>query len=334
MTGHGHTRRSEAAREPALCAALGLALLVTGPVGAAGLPEFQVTTERPRDPPAVWQNLVFWHVSRELHIWDADSRSLTSIPETAENCGFTDLAVDGELIAHARQGHNGPVFCYDRVAGIDLPAGEGEEPDISGSTIVYRRRDKGGGSTLCAFDVNTLTEREVWHSEGFIDHTAISGSMVAFHDSRRDAPGLYARDIQAGTEWRLTTETLGGEPGFDIHGNTVVWVDTGDNSLHCHDLATGAEFTIGTGTRTKQEPAIHGDIVVWVDHRHFTTRPPGPRMAVWGYNLRTEQEFQISSPQRTIRDPALWGDLVVWEVYPGGIYGARLPPAIMGPPEE
>ena len=84
-------------------------------------------------------------------------------------------------------------------------------------------------------------------------------------------------------------------------------------------IRSSGEFQITTDSHNQQNPAIHGDIVVWTDERINPN--------IHGYDMSTNQEFQITTDIHVQQNPAIYNDIVVWEDTRNGnkdIYGYNL----------
>ena len=115
----------------------------------------------------------------------------------------------------------------------------------------------------------------------------------------------------------LTSLALGDQLGNPaIDGDMVVWVD--GNSIKGVDLSTGKHFDLGDGGGQYQ-PQLSGDWVVWDEGLH----------EIRAYNVATGETRTLSSSTNGLRQsPRIAGDLVVWmddrDELGYDIYGCRL----------
>ena len=88
------------------------------------------------------------------------------------------------------------------------------------------------------------------------------------------------------------------------------------------------EFPVCLNTAKQWQPAISGNIVVWVDYRSKPdTEAAIGNGDVYGYDLSTGTEFPICIDPADQSDPAISGNVVVWQDFRHGnwdVYGAIL----------
>jgi beta propeller repeat protein len=80
---------------------------------------------------------------------------------------------------------------------------------------------------------------------------------------------------------------------------------------------------IGITTGTSTCPALHGNIIVWIEREEHDY--------VYGYNILTKETFQITSESGNPELPTVYDSVVVWYDFRNGnadIYGYCLPPSI------
>ena len=65
------------------------------------------------------------------------------------------------------------------------------------------------------------------------------------------------------------------------------------------------ELAICTDAADQFEPAVSGDIVVWIDERNGNKD-------IYGFNLATDTEFAVCTDPADQLEPAISGDIVVW----------------------
>ena len=98
----------------------------------------------------------------------------------------------------------------------------------------------------------------------------------------------------------LATLSSGGQDDPAVDGDVVVWVD--GSSIKGTDLSTGARFDLGDGG-SQSQPDVSGDWVVWDQGYH----------EVRAHNIVTGESRVLSSTTTGLRQcPRICGDLVVW----------------------
>jgi len=112
----------------------------------------------------------------------------------------------------------------------------------------------------------------------------------------------------------LTALTTGGQDDPAVDGDIVVWVDSG--SIKGIDLSTGERFGLGDGVDQSQ-PDVSGDWVVWNEGT----------VGIRAADIKTG-ETRLLSASAAVQCPRICGDLVVWMDDRAGlgydIYGCRL----------
>jgi beta propeller repeat protein len=163
-------------------------------------------------------------------------------------------------------------------------------------------------------------------------HADISGDVVVWTDYRREPnrqrkeaepskySDIYGYNIQTGREFPVCTAP-GEQTRPRIDGNIVVWADyrndpDGQESrgqidnpdVYGYDLASGKELPICVSEGYENDPAISGDLVVWVDARGAVTG-----MDIWGCNLSDGRVFSICTAPGDQLRPSASGTVVVWQ---------------------
>jgi len=66
-----------------------------------------------------------------------------------------------------------------------------------------------------------------------------------------------------------------------------------------------SEFPITTDSADQRNPAIYGNMVVWMDQRNGNAD-------IYGYNLYTNTEVQVTTDSNDQRAPKIHGNTVIW----------------------
>jgi beta propeller repeat protein len=85
-------------------------------------------------------------------------------------------------------------------------------------------------------------------------------------------------------------------------------------------IGDSGEFPITTDTNHQKNPAIYGNIIIWVDYGDSS-------IDICAYNLITKEEFYITKNSSSQCAPDIYGNIVVWEDHRNGnsyIYGYNL----------
>lgn len=107
----------------------------------------------------------------------------------------------------------------------------------------------------------------------------------------------------------------------DVSGDIIIWIkDMESYQVYGFDMSIWQDFPITTNSVGLADPAIDGNIVVWVDQRNGN-------YDIYGADISDRSnpvEFIICTDANTQRDPAISGNIIVWEDNRNGnmdIYG-------------
>jgi beta propeller repeat protein len=119
---------------------------------------------------------------------------------------------------------------------------------------------------------------------------------------------------EGSSEFQITTNPANQECPA-ICGDTVIWRDdrNGNYDIYGYNLLTREEFRITEDTKYYMDPAIYGDIVIFVEGR-----------TLHGYNLSTRQDSVIADNVCQMSAPAIYGTLVAWRDWGTGLPVLRL----------
>lgn len=215
-------------------------------------------------------------------------------PEVIGDIAFLP-AIDGDLIVfesacHRWEGWTGKgapslswvldILAYD-VGGVELTfdvtnsdIANQQNPDVSGSTIVWQRGTSVGGWNnhgICKRDINADPEpvRICGTAGKSARNPVICAEVIVWQDNRNGNWDIYAYDMEAGAELEICLAP-GDQEAPAIDGETIVWQDKrGDDwDIHGYDLNAKSAFAVYEGKGDQTEPDVHGDVVVWTDNRN------------------------------------------------------------------
>ncbi|WP_366144135.1 PKD domain-containing protein [Methanoregula sp.] len=124
---------------------------------------------------------------------------------------------------------------------------------------------------IYAYNITTGEEKRITNPGSYADHPSISGTLVAFDNSRSGNTDIYLVDLESGSRWRITeNDALQEFPS--ISGNRIVWQDKrqGSYDIYLNGTSPGLEtiLTPDTATTNQNFPIISGEKVVWQDERN------------------------------------------------------------------
>ena len=239
--------------------------------------------------------------------------------------GATVVWVGGDRMAlHASSLSNNSV--------TDLP-GTAIETAVWGNVVAWAdarnsRPNSPANGDIYMLDLSSGKEIAVSKHEFDQSYPATNGKVIVWQDSRHaGAPSfntdIYGYDIAAGKEF-VAANTANSELTPAISGNTVVWVSIdarANAAIIGYDLQTRKSFTIARATPPAEpgsfvgfsNPAIWGNLVVWIRNEY----PQGPgyalRSGVYAYDLISKEQFTIIHDDKAIRlTPAVSGNRVLW----------------------
>ncbi len=219
--------------------------------------------------------------------------------------------IDGSLVVWE---NNDKVYVYDmddEEQGVFLvgdPSSEKRTPAVSGNIIIWRdRRD--GDWNIYGYD---LSKEQGQREFAVTDDSAnqlvpdIDGDIVVWHDTRDGVVNIYGYDLAAGKEFEICINEDGNQLNPRVSGNIVVWQDGRESftetDIYGYNLDEGYEFVIAEDSVSQSHPAIHDDLVVWVEAGN-----------IYGYDLSTDQEFLVYDETDGANYPAVYGNQVVFQ---------------------
>lgn len=133
-------------------------------------------------------------------------------------------------------------------------------------------------------------------------NAVVSGSVVAWEDSRHGNRDIYMKDLETGVETRVSSSAAD-ETNPDIDGGRIVF-QSGTGTILLYEVGTGATTTLAVGPGERSRPRISGNRVVWQDRR-------GSDWDVYHRDLETGVETRLT-PTGDQHSPSVDGNQVVW----------------------
>ncbi len=226
--------------------------------------EFQITSD-PNDQraPEIWGDTVVWEDFRNdtqnFNIADIFGYTLSTQAEFALSTDPGSQfgpAIHNDTVVWGSDQNGGGVYSYDLTTNTEfLIEGEppgGTAPDVFGDTVVWNdvRNFKTG---TYWYDLTTGTEHLISEdNDSFVRHSAaIFGNLVLWFDGRDFVGGndtsIYGYDLSINSEFQVATD-IGGSSSFDLHNNTVVWMDRNSASGPTEFNILGAQYVPEPGT--------------------------------------------------------------------------------------
>ncbi len=158
---------------------------------------------------------------------------------------------------------------------------------------------------------------------------AFGGGRVVWFDGRDGGSTLHVRDLRLGLDTTVEaaavtnrdrhadTAALVARGQAAISGDTILWTDWthGDGDILRYDLGTGLADALVRDPGRQEQPAIWGDMAVWVDGRNSLTEADGTvrDLDVYAADLRTDKEFPVCIAAGEQVHPSISGDVIVWQ---------------------
>ena len=219
-------------------------------------------------------------------------------------------SVSGDHIVYVddRSG-NWNVILSDVLTGKEMPItrspSTAESSSIHDGKLIYTMN---GGDSIHMFDM--VTEEEHMVADPYLcTGPATYGDWVIWlqKGSRNDTVWELVA-FRGGPEGPTQTESVASDIGHfegypSIHGNIVVWEDSG--RVFMHDLGEKETDGVTTYKSVQRNPAIDGGRIVWDDFRNGN-------WDIYMYDLGTGEETQVTTDSTDQWDPDIYGDLIVW----------------------
>jgi beta propeller repeat protein len=286
--------------------------------------------------PAISGDIVVWNDNRngESDIYGYDLATAETFPVCVADGTQVLPSVSGNIIVWQdhRNGDPWGIYGYDLSTGQEFVVSEDAgptlpSPEVSGAWVVWvEYRSEAGGYGVYARNLLTQQEKTL-----HVGDDELAGGLQLRNDVAvwYEYCGIDRRFDILGYD--LATDsplTLCSNPEYQYYpstdGTTVVWQDrrkgvSYDMDIYGLDLETGIEFAVDTSSTDTRDPAVQGDLVIWIADRNL-----------YGHYLSTGETFLVAEDVRA-QHPRICGDYIVWTASSstGGefdIYGARLIP--------
>ncbi len=133
-------------------------------------------------------------------------------------------------------------------------------------------------------------------------NAVVSGSVVAWEDSRNGHLDIYLKNLETGAETRVTA-SLADDTNPDLDGDRIVY-RSGTDEIRLHEIGTGATSTIASGPGERSHPRISGNWIVWQDHR-------GSDWDVYLFDIATGTGRPLTGPGDQ-HSPSVEGNQLAW----------------------
>ena len=265
-------------------------------------------------------------ISGDIVVWEDDRNNVPF--DNPENCCEPDnIDIYGFNLSSLREF---PICTNSSLQGF---------PAISGDTVVWTD-GRNGNWTCCGqstnlsihgYNLSSHEEFPIYTNQGLDSRSLISGNTVIFSVYNISIRDIYGYNISAQTAFFIRTMQPGDQSEV-FSGHILVWQDgrndyldnngayISKSDIYGYDIFTNREFPICTDSAAQNNPAISGDIVVWMDDRNGN-------WDIYGYNIATQTEFPICTNHGDQFYPAISCNIVVWQDWHKNtlsIYGARL----------
>lgn len=186
---------------------------------------------------------------------------------------------------------------------------------VSGDRVVWsdrRTATEGASNNTDVFLVDALDpgagERQLTSDTAPQRDPDISGRWVAWTDRRDGNQDIFAYDLEADAEVRITDEVVN-QFGPALAGDRLVWLDGRDGgSIRLRNLATGEQRRLVADVDVVGGVDITGDRVVWAEDSE-----PGGGTTIRLLDIASgDIQTVASGPVRRL-NPVVSESLVVWE---------------------
>lgn len=229
---------------------------------------------------------------------------------TANLADQWDPSISGNLIVYSDlRGYDDDTWYFDIVTGLEAPAttaaGVQLLSDVSGGVIVYSDFHL---QDVFAFDVASGVTTNVSNMQGMglAANPAISGSLVAWEDTRNGSQDIYARDLTGGPDFRVSSGPRARNPA--VSAGRIVWESCSTNTDCDIRMHNGGEVAVTSNPlRDDREPEIDGTWIVYSGRDAAT----GDR-DIYAYDITTGTERRLALPGDQL-NPSISGNYVVFE---------------------
>lgn len=230
--------------------------------------------------------------------------------------GESKSVIYGEWIAWENWRDMGPseICLYDISSEEQLSltpvSSQSTEPEIYGDKLIWRDFRHNATTDyifdgIFLYDISTGEETPLIESGSYPD---IYDNKIVWTDHINGDSDIYMYDISTGETEQVTTSGMANSAV--IYGDTIAWLDDQNkNAIYTYSISTGEEKQIVSYQNpTHEYPshlAIHGDRIVWQDHRNWN-------WDIYMYDLTSGEQIQITTDTAPQTEPSIYGDRIVW----------------------
>ncbi|MBT3199804.1 MAG: PEP-CTERM sorting domain-containing protein [Phycisphaerales bacterium] len=236
------------------------------------------TASGARGLPQISGSNVVWYDARggkkAIYGYDLSSPGeFVVVPDNARS--YAKMGLDGDMLVYEdyRSGSRIDLYARNIKTGAEVLASDGVnhcvEPDISGSTVVYRST-RSSISNVYAFNIVAGVETPITTSVTWSGLPKIDGNIAVWSDARNGNNNIWGKNLATGYEFQISTATAM-ERWSDISGNTVVWANEAvlyRNNIWGATLNIPSMFVQGTfnaGSMASWTPSATGTVQTIVD---------------------------------------------------------------------
>jgi TolB protein len=252
--------------------------------------EFSICTNPAnQNSPAISGNIMVWEDQRNGNgdIYGYNLNTSMEFPICTKASTQYNPKISGNIVVwcDSRNG-NYDIYGYILNTSTEFPICtypyEQDSPAISGDIVVWKD-NRNGNSDIYGYNLITATEFPVCTDSNNQYAPAISGNIIVWLDYRNGKSDIYGYNLTTSTEFPICT--TGGGDGLSIGGNTVIWYDAMDYSLHLYNLQSSQEGILDLFYWT-DTTSTDGNFIVWSFHEDVPVEDKG----IWGLHLNSPDE--------------------------------------------
>jgi beta propeller repeat protein len=165
-----------------------------------------------------------------------------------------------------------------RTEELDETFGFPYQVDVFDGVLVWvemKGDDLTGLWEVTLYDIDQ--EEEIFEMDVFLPDVHLDGDTLTYIEATSTGAAIREMDITGGDS-KLLYRCESGAHDIDRHGDMLVWsddrYDTGNSILdenrdiYIYDIENHIEARITTDDEMQGDPAIYGDMIVWVDERN------------------------------------------------------------------
>jgi beta propeller repeat protein len=247
-----------------------------------------------------------WMVKGEntITLYDIDDQSESKIGN--KSSGKKSPVVDGKYVAWIDDRHGGDdVYLYDidREKEIRITDGDAKpsELDIADNMIVWADSSDGN---IYLYDIEAGTEKRV-STSGRASNPTVTGSYVAWEDTRNKNSDIFYYDISKGREYPAVEES-GNQTNPSIYDDQIVYEsDSGrDTDIYLHELGSSRDKQLTTDSADEVMPQIYEDDFIYYNEEE--------EALYFGSVNRPKNAKEIAKGVSKRLQPRMAGDYVIF----------------------